>query len=157
MASLNKVFLMGNLTRDPELRYTPKGTAIASFGMAINRKWKTETGDEKEDVCFVDVDAWARQAEVCSQYLSKGSPLFVEGELRYDQWDDKATGQKRSKLKVRLINFQFIGAPKGGRAGEGGEGGESRPSSRKAAAAPAPTADASDDAPPAGEKDDIPF
>ncbi len=154
MASLNKVFLMGNLTRDPELRYTPKGTAIAQFGLAVNRKWKTESGEEREDVCFVDVEAWARQAEVCSQYLSKGSPVFIEGELRYDQWDDKATGQKRSKLKVRIINFQFIGAPKGSRSPEGGEGGERRAAPKKGAAAPPPS---EDEAPPPEEKDDIPF
>lgn len=151
MASLNRVFLMGNLTRDPELRYTPKGTAIAQFGMAINRKWKTESGELKEDVCFVDVEAWARQAEIVSQYLSKGSPLFVEGELRYDQWDDKSTGQKRSKLKVVALRTQFIGPSKGGnRAAEGGEG---RAPSRKTAAAPPPE----DVEPPPEQGDDIPF
>ena len=87
MANFNKVILAGNLTRDPELRYTPKGTAIARIGMAINRTWKSETGETKEEVTFVDVEAWGRQAEVISQYLKKGRPLLVEGRLKLDQWE----------------------------------------------------------------------
>ena len=92
MANFNKVILAGNLTRDPELRYTPKGTAIAKFGLAINRTWKTETGEAKEEVTFVDVDSFGRQAEVIAQYMKKGRPLLVGGRLRLDQWDDKQTG-----------------------------------------------------------------
>ena len=121
MASLNKVFLMGNLTRDPELRYTPSGTAIANFGLAINRRFKGKDGDTREDTCFVDVDAWARQAEVISEYCRKGRPLFIEGRLQLDSWQTK-DGQKRSKLKVVLENFQFIGG-RGEGQGSGPRGG----------------------------------
>ena len=108
MASFNKVILAGNLTRDPELRYTPKGQAVARLGLAINRTWKTETGEAKEEVTFVDVDAWGRQAEVLAQYLKKGRPLLVEGRLRLDTWEDKNTHQKQSKLKVVLESFAFL-------------------------------------------------
>jgi len=114
MANFNKVMLMGNLTRDPEVRYTPKGTALATIGLAVNRNWTNEAGEKKEEVTFVDVEVWGRQAETIGQYLSKGRPIFVEGRLKLDQWDDKESGQKRSKLKVVCENFQFIGAPKGG-------------------------------------------
>src|SRR2546422_10909052 len=100
MANFNKVLLMGNLTRDPEVRYTPKGTAVAAIGLAVNRVWTTDTGEKKEEVTFVDVDLWSRNAEIAGQYLHKGSPLFVEGRLQLDTWDDKQTGQKRSKIKV---------------------------------------------------------
>src|SRR6187549_1244327 len=113
MASFNKVILMGNVTRDPELRYTPKGTAMAKIGLAVNRTWKSETGETKEEVTFVEIDAFGRSAEVLGQYIRKGSPLFVEGRIRMHQWDDKQTGQKRSRLGIDLENFQFIGAPRG--------------------------------------------
>ena len=99
MASFNKVILLGNLTRDPELRYTPKGMAVARLGMAVNRTYKTEGGESREEVTFVDIDAWGKQAELISQYLRKGNPLFVEGRLKLDQWDDKASGQKRTALR----------------------------------------------------------
>ena len=99
MANFNKVILAGNLTRDPELRYTPKGMAIAHLGMAVNRTWKTETGESKEEATFVDIDAFGRQAEVIAQYVKKGRPLLVEGRLKLDQWEDKNTHQKQSKLK----------------------------------------------------------
>ena len=108
MANFNKVILAGNLTRDPELRYTPKGTAIARIGMAINRTWKTETGESKEEVTFVDVDAFGRQAEVIAQYMKKGRPLLVEGRLKLNEWEDKNTHQKVSKLRVVLEGFTFI-------------------------------------------------
>ncbi|PYJ80094.1 MAG: single-stranded DNA-binding protein, partial [Verrucomicrobia bacterium] len=98
MASFNKIILMGNLTRDPELRYTPKGTAVAKLGLAVNRTWKTETGETKEDVLFIDIEAFSRQAETIGQYLKKGSPILVEGRLRMDTWDDKQTNQKRTKI-----------------------------------------------------------
>src|SRR6202044_496668 len=100
MANFNKVILAGNLTRDPELRYTPKGMAIAKIGLAINRTWRNEAGETKEEATFVDVDAFGRQAETLAQYLKKGSPLMVEGRLKLGQWDDKQSGQKRSRLRV---------------------------------------------------------
>jgi single-strand DNA-binding protein len=109
MANFNKVIIAGNLTRDPEMRYTPKGTAVAKLGIAINRTWKTETGEKKEEVTFVDVDAFGRQAEVIAQYLKKGRQILIDGRLKLDQWDDKQTGQKRSKLGVVLESFSFIG------------------------------------------------
>jgi len=118
MANFNKVILAGNLTRDPELRYTPKGTAIAKIGLAINRSWKTETGETREEVTFVDVDAFGRQAEVISQYLKKGRPILVEGRLKLDTWDDKQTGQKKSRLGVVLEAFQFLDSGRGGAGGE---------------------------------------
>src|SRR3954471_24309790 len=145
MPSFNKVILAGNLTRDPELRYTPKGTAVAKIGLAINRQWKDDTGQQKEEVTFVDVDAFGRQAEVISQYLKKGRPILVEGRLKLDQWDDKQTNQKRSRLGVVLESFQFLdsGSGREGGAGGGGGGGFSgppdanRPQSRPAAPRPA--------------------
>jgi single-strand DNA-binding protein len=120
MANFNKVILMGNLTRDIELRTTQGGQQVAKFGMAINRKW-SQNGESKESTCFVDVTAWGRSAEILNQYVRKGSPLFVEGRLDYQTWEDKNGGGKRSKLEVVVENFQFVGAPRG--AGEGGEGG----------------------------------
>lgn len=108
MASLNKVFLMGNLTRDPELRYTPAGLAVASFGIAINRAWTAKTGEQKEEVCFVDINIFGRRAEVVGEYFSKGNPIFIEGRLQLNQWETK-DGQKRSTLRVVADNFQFIG------------------------------------------------
>jgi single-strand DNA-binding protein len=149
MAGYNKVILIGNLTRDPELRYTPQGVAIAKIGLAVNRTWKNEAGESKEEVTFVDVDAFRRQAETLAQYLKKGSPLMVEGRLKLDQWDDKQTGQKRSRLGVVLEGFQFLGG--GNRGAEGGA-----PAPKPAASksdAPAPDSEA----PPPPEDDDVPF
>jgi len=97
MANFNKVILAGNLTRDPEMRYTPKGTAVTKIGLAINRTWKSETGEAKEEVTFVDVDAFGRTAEVIAQYLKKGRPILMEGRLRYETWEDKQTKKKRKK------------------------------------------------------------
>lgn len=108
MANFNKVILAGNLTRDPELRYTPKGTAVAKLGLAVNRSWTTETGEKREEATFVDVDAFGKQAETIAQYLRKGRSLLVEGRLRMETWDDKATGAKRSKLGVVLESFSFL-------------------------------------------------
>ncbi|HRI14328.1 MAG TPA: single-stranded DNA-binding protein [Verrucomicrobiota bacterium] len=158
MASYNKVILLGNLTRDPELRYTAKGTAVARLGLAVNRTYKTDSGESKEEVTFVDVDAWGKQAELISQYLRKGSPLFMEGRLKLDQWDDKQTGQKRSTLRVVLEAFQFVGG-RGEGGGSGGSGPSSPPSrpAAKTAAPPAPAAgEPSSDGPPP-EEDDVPF
>jgi len=100
---------MGNLTRDPELRATPKGTAICQFGLAVNRQFKDESGATKDEVTFIDIEAWGRQAETIAKYCTKGKPLFIEGRLKLDSWEDKTTGQKRSKLKVVLESFQFVG------------------------------------------------
>lgn len=108
-SNFNKVYLMGNLTRDPELRITPKGTAICQFGLAVNRQFKDESGTVRDETTFVDVEAWSRQAETISKYLVKGRPIFIEGRLKLDQWEDKTTGQKRNRLKVVLESFQFIG------------------------------------------------
>jgi len=151
MANFNKVILAGNLTRDPELRYTPKGTAIAKFGLAINRSWRTDAGENKEEVTFVDLDAFGKQAETLAQYMKKGSPLLVEGRLKLDQWDDKQTGQKRSRMGVVVEGFQFLGS--GSR-----EGGNDAPrSARPATTVPSGPAEspASDGPPP--EEDDVPF
>jgi single-strand DNA-binding protein len=149
MASFNKVILAGNLTRDPELRYTPKGTAIAKIGIAVNRTWKNEAGETKEEVTFVDVDAFGRQAEVIGQYLKKGRPLLLEGRLKLDTWEDKNTHQKVSKLRVVLESFSFLDS-----RGEAG-GGEAF---RKPAPAAAPASSAPEEIP--GEppnEDDVPF
>ena len=150
MANFNKVILAGNLTRDPELRYTPKGTAVAKIGLAINRTWRTETGEQKEEVTFVDVDAFGKTAETIGQYFKKGRPILIEGRLRYETWEDKQSNQKRSKLGVVMEGFQFMDS---GRAAEGGTG--EAPRSRPAPPAKAEGADA--DAPPPPEDDDVPF
>ena len=151
MASFNKVILVGNLTRDPELRYTPKGMAIAKIGLAVNRNWTSESGEKKEEVTFVDVDAFGRQAETLAQYMKKGSPILVEGRLRLDQWDDKQTGQKRSKLGVVVEGFQFLG---GGNRGEGGGEAPRRPAAPSGPSAPSAPASEPDMPPP---DDDVPF
>ena len=110
MASLNYVVLAGNLTRDPVVRNTPSGTAVADLGLAVSDKYKNKAGELVETVCFVDVVAWGRQAEVCQQYLHKGSPVLVEGRLQLDQWESKE-GEKRSKLRVRADRVQFLSSP----------------------------------------------
>ena len=119
MASYNKVLLMGNLTRDIELKYTPSNQAVAQIGLAINNRFKTKEGETKEETTFVDCEAWGRTAEVMKQYLTKGKPVFVEGRLKLDQWKDKQDGSNRSKLKVVVENFQFIDS-KGGGGDSGG-------------------------------------
>ena len=151
MASFNKVIIAGNLTRDPELRYTPKGHANTRIGMAINRTWKSETGETKEEVTFVDVDAWGRQAEVIAQYMKKGRPLLVEGRLKFDQWEDKNTHQKQSKLRVVLESFSFLDS-KG--ADSANSVARSAPAVT-AAAVSAPEAVEPEGPPP--EEDDVPF
>lgn len=120
MASFNKVILLGNLTRDPQLRYLPSQTAVCDFGLACNRKFKGAQGEDREEVTFVDCTAFGKQAEVINQYCQKGKGLFVEGRLKFDQWEDKQGGGKRSKLSVVIENFQFIGGPGGGGGGGGG-------------------------------------
>lgn len=158
MRGFNKVIIAGNLTADPELKYTPKGTAVARLRLAVNRSYKTDTGESREEVTFVDVDAWGQQAETLSNYLRKGRPILLEGRLKLDTWDDKATGQKRSKLGVVLESFTFIDS----RGQEGGPAGSSPtappPRSRPAPASPSssPSVGESDGAPPI-EEDDVPF
>ena len=158
MASYNKVMLIGNLTRDPEIKYTPKGTAIADIGLAVNRNYTTEGGEKREETTFIDVTLWGRVAEIVGEYCKKGRPLFVEGRLQLDTWEDKQSGQKRSKLKVVGENIQLLGSREGGGGGGsgGGESGESRGAGgfKKPAAPPSrPPADPDLDA----EPDDIPF
>ena len=112
MANYNKVLLMGNLTKDPELRYTPQGTAVVNLRLAVNRRWKDKSGEQKEEVCYLTIIAWDKQAEVCNQYLHKGRPIFVEGRLQSRSWED-STGQKRNVLEVRAERIQFMGQPQG--------------------------------------------
>lgn len=111
MANLNKVFLIGNLTRDPELRYTPQGTPVARLGLAVNRQWTGQDKQKHEETCFVDVDAWGRSAEICNEYLKKGRPILVEGRLTFHQWEGQ-DGKKQSRLRVTMENFQFLGGPR---------------------------------------------
>jgi single-strand DNA-binding protein len=153
MASFNKVILLGNLTRDPEVRYTPKGTAVTDLGLAVNRTYTADNGEKREEVTFVDVTFWGRTAEVAGEYLKKGRPVFVEGRLQLDSWDDKTSGQKRTKLKVIGENMQMLGSPRGGAGGGGGdeEAGSSAP---RSSSRPAPPPKA---APSAPDDDEIPF
>lgn len=131
MPSLNKVFLAGNLTRDPELRYTPGGTAVVQFGMAVNRRFRNREGVMQEEATFINVEVWARQAESANEYLSKGSPVLLEGRLKFDSWESKQTGEKRSKLKVVGERIQFLGSRSGARGGERGRDTDGeRPSGR---------------------------
>ena len=156
MANLNRVLLIGNLTRDPELRYTPKGTAVTEIGLAVNRIYSGEDGEKKEETTFVDVTLWARQAEIAGQYLKKGRPVFIEGRLQLGTWDDKQTGQKRSRLRVVAENLQLLGSRQ-----------DSEGSSSFSSSSPAPRRGPSALAPPPkpeprdpdldAEPDDIPF
>ena len=144
MASYNRVLLMGNLTRNPEIRYTPSGTAVADLGLAINESFKNKAGETVEQACFVDVVVWGRQAETSAEYLQKGSPVFVEGRLQLDQWENQQ-GEKRSKLRVRADRVQFLGSP-----GKGTE-------FSAAPAASAPQASAPQQPAPLADDDDVPF
>jgi single-strand DNA-binding protein len=123
MASYNKVMLIGNLTRDPEVRYTPKGSAVCDIGLAVNRVYTADSGEKVEEVTFVDITLWNKTAELAGKYLSKGRPVFIEGRLVMDSWEDKATGQKRTRLKVVGEQMQFLGSAQGGgdRSGGGGD------------------------------------
>lgn len=153
MASFNKVMLLGNCTRDPEVKYTPKGSAVTDLGLAVNRTYTTDSGEKREETTFVDVTMWGRQAEVAGEYLKKGRPVFIEGRLQLDTWDDKQTGQKRSKLRVVCENFQLLGSREGGGGGGGGGGEGSSGSSRPSKPASKPAASSVEEP---GE-DDIPF
>ena len=152
MASFNKVILLGNLTRDPEVRYTPKGTAVTEIGLAVNRVYMGENNEKREEVTFVDVTLWGRTAEIAGEYLKKGRSALIEGRLQLDTWDDKQSGQKRSKLKVVGEALQLLGSrpPGAGAPAEGGEDRQSRPSAKPAAPPKAGTPAEPDD-------DEIPF
>lgn len=166
MASFNRVILMGNLTRDPQVRYIPSGTAVADLGLAVSRQWfDKQSNTRKEETTFVDVVLWARTAEVAGEYLSKGSPVLIEGRLQLDQWDDKETGQKRSKLRVVGEYMQMLGSKGGGGGGGGGGaaggGGANRGAPRPQQAdeqGPGSADDYYSDAPSGGIPDDeVPF
>ena len=141
MASFNRVMLMGNLTRNPELKYTPSGSAVADLGLAVNESFKNKAGETVEQTCFVDVVVWGRQAETATEYLQKGSPVFVEGRLQFDQWE-RQQGEKRSKLRVRAERVQFLSA--------GGGSGSTASDTGGGSAGPAPVV-----LPPSD--DDVPF
>ena len=153
MASLNKVMLIGNHTRDPEIKYTPKGPPIAQIGLAVNRTWSNEAGQKQEETTFVDIEFFGRNAEIAGEYLKKGRPAYIEGRLKLDSWEDKQSGQKRSRLKVIGESLLLLGSREGG-----GSGGQDEPRPRSQGApnrmpppktAPDPDLDAADD--------DIPF
>lgn len=148
MASLNKVMLIGNVTRDPEVKFTPKGSAVTDLGLAINRNYTNQSGQKVEEVTYVDVELWGRLAEIAGEYAKKGRAVYIEGRLRIDSWEDKQSGQKRNRLRVVGDNMQLLGSGGGG-GGEkssGGSAGSSRPQERQA---PSPA--------PSPEDDDIPF
>jgi single-strand DNA-binding protein len=151
MASFNKVILLGNLTRDPEVRYTPKGSAVCDLGIAVNRVYTTDSGEKREEVTYVDVVLWARLAEIAGEYLKKGRPVFIEGRLQMDTWDDKQTGQKRTKLRVVGETLQLLGGRPGGAAGGPPEPSEERSSGKSSTPPPKPSASAEPD------DDEIPF
>lgn len=153
MASFNKVILLGNLTRDPEVRYTPKGSAVCDLGLAVNRTYTLDNGEKREEVTFVDVVLWARLAEIAGEYLKKGRPVFIEGRLQLDTWDDKQSGQKRSKLRVIGETMQLLGSRPGGAAG--GESSDEERPARAAAARTSPPPKAAGPADP--DDDEIPF
>ena len=157
MANLNKVFLIGRLTRDPELRYTQSGTAVAEFGLAVNRNFTTSAGEKREETTFVDVIVWRRRAEVICEYLGKGSPIFIEGRLELDTWETQ-DGQKRSKIRVVTDNFQFLGGPRSEDRGGGRR--EAPRGPRKGASGGASGGDSGGDSGGGNEgfpDDDLPF
>ncbi len=153
MASFNKVILMGNLTRDPQVRYTPGGTAVTEVGLAVNRSWyDKQSNSRREETTFVDVTLWGRQAEVAGEYLSKGRPILIEGRLQLDTWEDRESGQKRSKLKVVGENMTMLGGRSDGPR-DGGGGAPSAPNN--APSAPEPHESFYDNTP--GGDDEVPF
>jgi single-strand DNA-binding protein len=154
MASLNKVFLMGNLTRDPELRYTPSGTPVCEFGLAVNRRYTTREGEQRDETCFVDVTMWGKRGVVISEYFTKGRPIFIEGRLKYDSWES-AEG-RRSKLTVVAENFEFMGGRGGADRGEEPTGGR-RAAPGRQDRRPAPRDEAPPDEGYDVADDEIPF
>lgn len=153
MASYNRVVLLGNLTRDPQLRYLPNQTPVVEFGLAMNRRFTASNGEQREEVTFVDCAAFGKPAETINQYCQKGKAILIEGRLKYDQWEDKQGGGKRSKLSVVVESFQFVGSRDGGGGGGGGGGDyQQRPQRQQAPQEPAPFGDE-----PQFREDDIPF
>ncbi len=159
MPNLNKVMIMGNLTRDPEVKYTPKGTAVADLALAINRVYSTDAGEKREETTYVDVELWGRQAEIAGEYLRKGRPVYIEGRLKLDTWDDKQTGQKRSKMRVVGEALQLLGSREGGGGGADGEDGprQAQRPQQRSSSAPASQARRPADPDLDVEGDDIPF
>jgi single-strand DNA-binding protein len=157
MANLNKVMIIGNVTRDPEVKYTPKGSAVTDLGIAVNRTYKV--GEErKEEVTYVDVTLWGRLAEIAGEYCRKGKPVYIEGRLQLDSWEDKATGQKRSKLRVVGEEMQLLGPKMGGSSGGGDEEYSERPARREpSSGGGGGFSRGSAPSQPPIEEDDIPF
>lgn len=156
MANVNKVILIGNVTRDPEVKFTPKGSAVTDIGLAINRNYTLDNGEKREETIFVDVELWGRLAEIAGEYAKKGRPIYIEGRLRMDTWEDKTSGQKRSRMKVVGENLQLLGSRPPGGSGGGGEeeGGGHHEARPQRTTRPAPTQQ-----PPRSSEpdDDIPF
>jgi len=154
MASFNKVILLGNLTRDPEVRYTPKGNAVCDLGIAVNRVYTTDSGEKREEVTYVDVVLWARLAEIAGEYLKKGRPVFIEGRLQMDTWDDKQSGQKRTKLRVVGESMQLLGSRPAGGGAAAETAGEDRQTTAGGKASTPPPKSAGQTEP---DEDEIPF
>jgi len=154
MASFNKVILLGNLTRDPEVRYTPKGSAVCDLGIAVNRVYTTDSGEKREEVTYVDVVLWARLAEIAGEYLKKGRPVFIEGRLQMDTWDDKQSGQKRTKLRVVGESMQLLGSRPVGGGAAAETAGEDRQTTAGSKASTPPPKSAGQTEP---DEDEIPF
>jgi len=154
MASFNKVILLGNLTRDPEVRYTPKGSAVCDLGIAVNRVYTTDSGEKREEVTYVDVVLWARLAEIAGEYLKKGRPVFIEGRLQMDTWDDKQSGQKRTKLRVVGETMQLLGSRPAGGGAAAETAGEDRQTTAGGKASTPPPKSAGQTEP---DEDEIPF
>src|ERR1700747_3645667 len=140
MASFNKVIILGNLTRDPEVRYTPKGSAVCDLGIAVNRVYTTDSGEKREEVTYVDVVLWARLAEIAGEYLKKGRPVFIEGRLQLDTWDDKQSGQKQSKIRVMEETMQLLGSRPTGSASSAGKFSDEAPRAARTSVPPPPAA-----------------
>jgi single-strand DNA-binding protein len=163
MANLNKVMIIGNVTRDPEIKYTPKGSAVVDIGIAVNRTFTPEGGERREETTYIDVTLWGRTAETAAEYCKKGRSVYVEGRLQLDSWEDKTSGQKRSKLRVVGENYQLLDRRPGGSGGAGGSGGgdeeySERPASRVPSSAGGGFSKGSNTSPqPPIEEDDIPF
>jgi single-strand DNA-binding protein len=160
MSSLNKVFLMGNLTRDPEVRQVGSNNSVCTFGLAVNRRFSTAQGEEREETCFVDIETWGKQAETCGRYLRKGAPALIEGRLRLDRWEDRQSGEARSRLLVRAERVQFMSAPE--RSSEDSSSGDRAPVPQRPAARhdrdnQAPAREIPDFEPIEPSDDDIPF
>ena len=155
MSGYNRAILMGNMTRDPEIKHTQSNTAVAKFGLAMNRKFKTAAGESREEVTFVECEAWGKVAEVIAQYHQKGSPILVEGRLKMDEWADKTTGEARSRLVVSCDRFEFVGGKDSG-GGSGGSGGYSGGTESKTFAKRKPSTTAAGGH-PAIDSNDIPF